>query len=639
MKSSMMPRTHALSARMILATSLLAISLGLYWKQGEAYGWSSGLYWALNGAVLLLAIPSLLRCLLALVREARVSADLLVWVLAGLAIGAGRLLEAAVIVVISLLADVLKAAAIRKVIKALPSAGTMENRRVWIKDGTKIRECSLQDLQKGQVVVVRQGQMIPVDGIIVSGKAEVREVSLTGEATFQVRIPGHRVLAGGFAESGSLEIRTERIGRETLVAHVERLVRHALERQTEREGFMDRFTRYYVSAIFILGLLFFVVYGQFMFASERLSSSEALHRALLVMLAVSPVGLIVAGPLAICAGLLRAARRGILFKGGDVLENLSRVTTLLLDKTGTLTYARPQVAGIKVFGSCTEEELIDAALFVEQHSGHPIACAICEYGTRLNRNGDTPDKFHEFEGGGACATKGERWIKVGALWLMEDGRDIPAEVTAWMDDARAHGYSPVLVADRSRILGGFLMEDTVREEARSVLHKLREAGVRKFVLITGDHAETATRVQQAVGADQVAAECMPDQKMLRLAEEQRHGRWVGMVGDGINDAPALAAADVGIAMSAWGNDLAIEAADVALLKNDLNDLYRAYASSRQTVQTIKFSLWFSILSNLMLLALAVVGRIDLLQGALLQIVIVLIVGVHSFMLYFRKMRE
>ncbi|HBA82614.1 MAG TPA: hypothetical protein DCZ95_00840 [Verrucomicrobia bacterium] len=630
-------QARGLYARLIAASLLLAGSLGLMYKTGAAYAFPSPLYVAVNGALLLLALPNLIRCFTSMLREARVSADLLVLVMAALAVGTGRWLEAGAMVFISLLAETLQAAATHRALKELSFAGALESRRVLIKEGQDVREAAFQDVVKDQVVVVRQGQMIPVDGVVVAGKAEVMEASLTGESTYQVRVPGHRVLAGGIAESGSLEIRAEKVGAETMMAHVDGLVNQAIRRQTRRESFMDRFSRFYVSGVLILGVIVFMVYGQFMFANEAISSLEALRRALTIMLAVSPMGLVAAGPLAVYAGLLRAMRRGILFKGGDVLENLARVKILLLDKTGTLTYARPKVASVKSFGG-SEEALIDAALLVEQHSGHPIARAICEYGAQRQRRGEAADRFHEFEGGGACAVKGDELIKVGALWLMEDGREIGADVTAWLNEARAHGYTAVLVADKVRILGGFALEDAIREDARTVLQKLRQAGIRRLIMITGDSRETAERVQKSVGVDEVVAECMPDRKMLRLAEEKRRGQWVGMVGDGINDAPALAAADVGIAMSAMGSDMAIEAADVALMNNDLQGLYEAVVGSRQTVQTIKINLALALAVNLLLLGLALFDKVTLLSGAVLQIAVLLLVGANSAVLFFRRAR-
>ncbi len=626
---------HALRLRLLFTALLVAGSYVLALRKGAAYAFPAREYLLINGTAILLALPSLFRCLADMFRRARATADLLVWVIALAALGTGQWLEAAVVILISLLAEVLTQEAARQA-QGISLSGLLGARRVTIRDGEGQKEIPLNELQKDQIVVVRQGQTIPVDGVVVSGQAEVHEAALTGESIYQVRVSGHRVLAGGITESGAIEIRAEKVGADTLLAQVDRLVHKALSKVSRRDSLMDRFARYYVGAVFVLGLVVFMVYGQVQHAREGLSTLEALRRALVVMLAVSPAALILAGPLTLYAGLLRAARRGILFKGVSVLETLARVSVLLLDKTGTLTYARPKVTSLATFGAGSEEDLLRSALMVEQHSGHPIAKAICEYATARHVAGSTPDKFHEFEGGGACAMKGDLYFKVGALWLMEDGREIPPEVNDWLARTQQQGYTAVLVADRTRILGGIALEDEIRGEAKTILQRIRQAGIKRLVMVTGDNRETAERVREAVGVDEVVADCMPDQKMVRLNGEKRRGLLVGMVGDGINDAPALAVADVGIAMSALGSDLAIEASDVALLNNDLNGLYDAVSISRQTVAAEKFSLALAIVANLVFLGLALFERITLLGGSVLQLAVLALVGLNALHVFARR---
>jgi Cd2+/Zn2+-exporting ATPase len=289
-----------------------------------------------------------------------------------------------------------------------------------------------------------------------------------------------------------------------------------------------------------------------------------------------------------------------------------------------------------MFGAHTQEEVMKAALFVEQRSNHPMAHAICEYIQQHEVNTGVPDRFHEFEGGGACATREGRLVKVGALWLMEDGRVIPQEVRDWLEDIAGQGCTAVLVADGPDLIGGFVFEDEVRPEARATLHRLRRAGVRRIVMVTGDNPGVAERVQQKLELDEVIAECMPDTKIKQVDKEKRRGAVVGMVGDGINDAPALAQADIGIAMGAMGSDAAIQASDAALLHNDLSGLGSLILGSQSAMAILKFNILLCITANIILGLLAALGHVALFGTILLQMGLVLLVTLMSMVLLFEK---
>ena len=515
---------------------------------------------------------------------------------------------------------------------------TLLARLVLVRDGDATRQLSIAEIQPGQVVVVPQGQMVPVDGVVVAGSAETRDAALTGESTYQTRIAGNAILAGTIVESGSLDIQVQRAGRDTLLANIDRLVNRALRSAEASNRFMDRFVRAYLLVVGAVALAVFVWYGQDRFFAGTASALDALQTALAVLLAACPLALVVSGPLTLYAGLLRAARQGILFKGGDILEKLASVRVLLLDKTGTLTCARPRVASIKAFPGFFEQEVLEAALFVERQSAHPIARTICDYADALPNPpaARKPDKFLEFEGGGACAIQGDYYVKIGAAWLMEDGRDLEPEVTDWMAEVKAQGLSFVLVANRTRMLGGIVLEDAIREHAKEVMAGLRGLGIERLVMLTGDNPQTAKRVTDAVGLDEAESECMPDRKLVRLQEEKRLGQVVGMIGDGINDAPALAAADVGIAMGTHSSDLAVEAADVALITNDLRDLYRAVAISQRTGLFIRIGAIAAVAGNVLLVALSLADAITLMGSVALQVVLLALVALLAAILYFKR---
>ena len=620
---------HGLTLR-LAGSGLLCLASG--WAAAEG-GTGLHLPELLFAGMVLLSLPSLLRCLRGLFRQEQLSPNLMVWIIAAAAAAAGRWLEATGVIFLSVLADFLRLKAFQPAQMAASNEEVLLARQVTIREGERTRDVSLADLQKDQVVLVRQGQMVPVDGRVLAGKAEIREAALTGESKYQTRVAGDAILAGTIVESGALDIQVQRVGKETLLAGIDRLVNRALMHTRHAHPFMDRFVRGYLLAALALAILVFLFYGQHQFWSSDTQTPVSLQTALAVLLGACPLALVLAGPLTVYAGLLRAARHGILVKGGDVLEKLAALRVLLLDKTGTLTYAKPRVARIKTFAGVSKQEVLDAALFVERQSSHPIARAICEYEEAAGIAVRTPDKFMEFEGGGACAIKGDTYVKVGAAWLMEDGRDLEPQVLDWMEEIKAQGLSFVLVANRVKILGGLVLEDAIRENAAQVVTALRALGLQRLVMVTGDNLATATRVTDATGLDEAAAECMPDRKLVLIQDEKRKGHLVGMVGDGINDAPALAAADVGIAMGTHSSDLAVEAADVALINNDLEDLRRAVAIGRRTALFIRLNAAASVAGNVVLIGLSATGLVSLMGGVLIQVILLAAVAAMAGALY------
>lgn len=624
---------HGLTFRLVVSSILFIAALAVSYGKINAPSFSRE---ALLAGMFVLSIPAFLRCICSLFKRGKVSADLMVWIIAAAAAATGNWIEATCVIFLSVLADVLRYKAFQPTRIAGENAETMLARLVTIRQGEETTEIPLAELQKGQVAVVRQGQMVPVDGLVIGGKAEIRDAALTGESTYQTRTTGHSILAGTMIESGSLDIQITRVGKDTLLASIDRLVNRALSVADKSNPFMDRFIRNYLLVVGVLAVIIFVLYGQSRFFMQSGWTKASLESALGFLLAACPLALVVAGPLTLYAGLLQAAQRGVLFKGGDVLEKLAAIKVLLLDKTGTLTYAKPRVSGVKTFAGVSRQDLLDAALFVERQSSHPIARAICEFAINEKAKVITPDKYLEFEGGGACAMKGSYYIKVGALWLMEDGREIDQQALDWMAEIKAQGLSFVLIANRVKLLGGIVLEDAIRENAKSVVEKIRALGIERFIMITGDNLQTAKRVTDAVGIDEAEAECMPDRKLVRIQQEQRQGKVVGMVGDGINDAPALAAADIGIAMGTHSSDLAVEAADVALINNEMNDIYLAIAISKSTVGFMRACAISAVLGNILFIALSLLGVITVIEGVLLQVFLLAIVALVSSALYFKR---
>jgi len=575
-----------------------------------------------TGLVMLAGLPIVIRTVRTLSRKPTPTFDLLVVLITAGCLFLHMWLEASLFVVLALLTDVLNAGIAAHAGSHLLTFAAAETRRLRVKRGVEAMEVAPDGLQPGDVVMVEQGMSIPADGVVAGGLGEIMEASLTGESAYRQAAPGSNVLAGSLLQSGMLNVRVDKVGQDTAMAKVHQLVARAARSPSRLQGFLDRFAGVYVTLVLGLGVLVFIFAGQVEFSMTRIPLRAALARALLVMLAFTPFAIILLGPLSTYLALLRAARRGVVFKSVRWLEKLASVRNLVLDKTGTLTYARPAVHEVKLFAATSEKELLSAALFVERQSSHPVARAIQEHARAFDLEEDVPERFLEFEGGGAAALKGERHVKVGALWFMEDGREIPADVRAWLQEKEQQGYSMVMVADRTRILGGFALEDQVREDARQVLEDIRRMGVRRIMLLTGDNPTVAERVRQALGLDDAMAECMPDKKIqCILNERSRHGP-TAMVGDGINDAPALAAADTGLAMGALGSDAALAAAGIALLENNLDGLREAFAASRRVAWIWRIGLGMILLVDFSLAAWAFFAPMTPVQGILMQMLLV-----------------
>ena len=624
---------YGAAVRLAISVILIALSFVLH-RRGGAYTFPAPAYLALNGLVVVLGYPVFTRSLTALFARRRATVELLIAIVAVSALLIGQWLEAAAVVFVAILAEAIERSAALRSVTGLSRAAMSDSKNVLVRQDESMVEMRMDQLSPGQVLVVKQGMMIPADGVIAAGRAEIRESALTGESAFRTRTIGEKVFAGGMVESGTVEVRVERVGSSTTLAHVERLIKQAARYRSHTAGVVERLAGILVSAALIVGTGVFIFYGQFKFASSGASSLDALRRGLAVLITICPVAVVLAAPLGLYAGILRAARRGIVFKGQNVVEKLAKVRTLLMDKTGTLTYARPVVTQVKAF-SVIEDRVIESALFVEQRSNHPIARAICEYAGKKNIKTEVPDRFHEFEGGGAGAIKGNRHVKIGALWLIDDGRDIPAEVTQWLEETSRQGSTAVLVADQESVLGGFVIEDELREDAKETLAGLRKAGIRQIAMVTGDNREVAARVEKMLGLDACFAECMPDMKLKKISDEKIRGHLVAMVGDGINDAPALAAADVGIAMGAMGSDIAIDAAEIALLENNLSRLLDAYRGSRQVMQTIRTNLALVIVGTLCMVGFAFTGVVGLFGVTVFQMFLATGVAVNSFLLLLR----
>ena len=453
-------------------------------------------------------------------------------------------------------------------------------------------EVQLDSVQVGDRLRVRPGEKVPVDGTVVEGRASVDEALVTGEAMPVSKAVGAAVIGGTFNQSGALVIEAKNVGRDSMLARIVQLVAEAQRSRAPIQRLADQVAGWFVPAVIGVAVLAFVAW--FAFGPEpRLT--YGLLAAVAVLIIACPCALGLATPMSIMVGVGRGAQAGVLIKNAEALERLEKVTTLVVDKTGTLTEGKPVVTRIVPAEGFSETDILRLAASVERVSEHPLAVAIVaaaeKQGVPLNSVSD----FDSPTGKGALGTVEGRRVRLGnAKFLAEEGIRIKALDTA-AEELRQDGATAIFISVDDQVAGVIAIADPIKESTPSALKALRAEGVR-VVMLTGDNHTTAQAVARRLGIDEVEAEVLPDQKSAVVKRHQAAGQVVAMAGDGVNDAPALAAADVGIAMGT-GTDVAIESAGVTLLKGDLTGIVRARRLSRATMNNIRQNLFFAFIYN------------------------------------------
>jgi Cd2+/Zn2+-exporting ATPase len=454
----------------------------------------------------------------------------------------------------------------------------------------------------GTVIIVRPGEKIPLDGQIAAGRSDVNQAPITGESLPVDKAPGDEVFAGTINGHGALDVCVTRKGRDTTLARIIHLVESAQARRAPTEQFIDRFARWYTPAVLVLAALLAVVPPLAGGAFETW-----FYRALVLLVVSCPCALVISTPVSIVSALAGAARRGVLMKGGVHLERLAAVRAIAFDKTGTLTRARLTVTAIHAADGTTEEQLLATAAALESRSEHPIAAAIVDAARARHIEPVAATDVHAVPGLGAEGRIGDRSIVCGNARMLS-ARGLLSEATRAISDTIARtGASPVLVALDGRLLGAIAVSDETREVAADTIDLLHQQGIRPIVMLTGDHQAAADVVAARIGVDAVRAGLLPEEKVAVVEELRRTHGGVAMVGDGVNDAPALAAADVGIAMGAIGSAAALETADVALMTDELPKIAYAIRLSRATVRNIRVNIAVSLVLKAVFVAAAVAG--------------------------------
>ena len=570
----------------------------------------------------------------AALRVRHLGIEVLVTIAAAGALVIGEVWEAAAVTFLFALGGYLEARtldgtrrAIQTLLEVAPATATVLREEVQV-------TVSAAEVEPGDLVLIKPGAKVPVDGTVVSGRTAMDESAITGESVPTEKQPGDRVFAGTVNQGGLLRVRATAIGADTTLGRIIARVEEAQEAKAPAQRFIERFARWYTPAVLTLAVVAYLV-----------SRDVALALTLLVI--GCPGALVISIPVSVVAGIGRAAREGILIKGGEHLERAGRITALALDKTGTLTEGRPRLTQVAALsrvlatGTGTDAEqaldvcdasagegasgcapahldLLWTAAVAENGSEHPLARPILAQASTL---GDvpSPDHLDIVAGRGIRALHRGSRIDVGsAAALHEWGIGVPATATRQSREIANHGGTPLMVAVDGALAGLLGVADAPRANAASALRRLRGVGVRRMVMLTGDSDAAANAIARAVGIDEVHAGLLPGEKLDRIRQLQRDGEVVAMVGDGINDAPALARADVGIAMGAAGTDVAIETADIALMADDLEKIPRAIEISRKTLANMKQNVAVAVLTVGGLLAGVLTGDVHMAGGMLIH---------------------
>ncbi len=481
-------------------------------------------------------------------------------------------------------------------------------------------ELSPDEVIKGDIVIVRPGEKIPVDGTIVEGSAYVNQAPITGESMPVNKGNRDVVFSGTIIESGYLKIRADKVGEDATFARILHMVEEAQDKKAKTQKFLEVFSKYYTPSIIALAAGVYII-------------TRDIELSLTLLVIACPGALVISTPVSIVAGIGNGAKHGVLIKGGEIIEKLGTIKVLAFDKTGTLTEGKPKVTNIKAYG-ISEEELLSLAASAEMYSEHPLARAISDKVSAKSRKDLViPEESQIITGQGLKVKLKGRTILVGNRKLLsENGIIIPSDMEDYLKNEEAEGQTGVIVGDQEKILGIISIADTIRKDADKLVKRLRALGIKKIVMLTGDNRRAAVAIAKRVGLDDYYAELLPEDKVAILKRLQEEVGATAMVGDGINDAPALATADLGIAVGGAGKDVAMETADVVLMSDEIKKLSYAIGLSRATVKNMKQNIYFAIIVVGLLLTGVLAKAVFLSSGMLVHELSVLIVIVNAIRL-------
>jgi Cd2+/Zn2+-exporting ATPase len=538
-------------------------------------------------------------------RKGDFTADIPVSIATAAALAIGAYSAAAVVAVLLLLGGMLENFVASRAGMALEALAALLPDWVTVRHGSQESRVRLEDVVEGDVLLIRSGERIAVDGEVQSGTASVDQAAVTGESMPVDKHLGDPVFAGTLIELGTLAVRADRVGAETTLGQVRRMVAEAQEKKAPIERVLSRYAKLYTPTALIMGGLLWWWSGDVV-------------RAITMLIVFCPCVMVLATPTALVASIGNAALRGSLVKKGATVEAMAKVDTVLFDKTGTLTLGQPRLVSTISLDGLSKQELLQLAASAEKFSEHPLGRAIVRAADGAGMETMDPELFKPLPGSGVQAVSGGRDLLLGRRNLLaEYGIGVPASVEVQAKEMEASGHTVVWLASGTKVAGLLVLEDQMRPEAEETIRRLHAAGIRTG-LVTGDNEVAARRVAASLGIAEVYAEVLPQGKEDLVRRLKAEGRCVAFVGDGINDGPALATADVGIAMGVAGTDVAIETAEVALLSDDLSNLPHLLSVSQQAMRAIRQNLAFSLAVLFFAVGLTIPGILTPVTGALIH---------------------
>jgi Cu+-exporting ATPase len=512
--------------------------------------------------------------------------------------------SAAVIITLILMGRMLEARAKHKATDSIKLLLGLQPKTARIIKDKKEIEIQIVDVAIDDSIIVRPGERIPVDGVILKGNSSIDESMVSGEGIPVEKTVGDNVIGGTINRNGSFEFRTTAVGADTVIAHIAKLVEEAQGSKAPIQHLADKIASIFVPVVMVLALASFGVW----YFVLGVGFAAALMNAIAVLVIACPCALGLATPTAIMVGTGRGASLGVLIKNAESLEHAHKINTIVFDKTGTITSGTPSVTDIQGFNGTNEETVLRLAASLENKSEHPLGAAVVREAAKRSLVLDETESFHSHTGFGVEGTVNGRQSSVGSEKMMRDASIDTTPASNAILSFSEQGKTLILAASDGKLVGIIALADTIRPASNKTAAELKEMGF-ELVLLTGDNSRTAHAIAAQAGIDKVFAEVLPQEKAAKLQELQSQGKIVAMVGDGINDAPALAQADVSIAMGS-GTDLAMETADITLMKSDLRGVLRAIRLSRQTMRTIKQNLFWAFVYNSIGIPLAAIGLLN-----------------------------
>lgn len=525
----------------------------------------------------------------------------------------GEWTEGAAVVFLFALSELLEGFSVARARRAIQSLLELTPDTALVKRGDQIQEVRVEEVKVDETVVIKSGVRVPLDGVITAGESAINQAPITGESMPVEKKPGDTVFAGTINGEGSLEVKVTKASTDTTLAKIIKLVGEAQGQKAPSQRFVDRFAKIYTPTVFVVAILV-LLSGPLLFNGAWL---EWTYRALVLLVIACPCALVISTPVSIVSGLTAMARRGVLIKGGVFLEEIGKLKALAVDKTGTITEGKPRVQQVIPLNGKSEDEILRIAAAIDTHSEHPLAQAVVKYAEEKIIQFLRSENYQSKTGRGAEAQIDGHLYFVGNHRFAHESAVCSDALEKKLGELEAQAMSVVIVGHKphegcqGEVLGILAVADTVRPNAAEAIKALHAAGVEKVVMLSGDNQRTVDAISRQVGIDEAKGDLLPDQKIERVRELLAQHKHVGMIGDGVNDAPAMAAASIGIAMGGAGTDTAIETADIALMQDDLSKVAEAIQLGHRTVRIIQANIAFALGVKAVFLVLALSGHTSL----------------------------